>query len=319
MRKNSRLWACLWPSLLLSVSGLSFIPHKALAACAPVTATVTNTAGDQSAGSLGDAINQVDASPCGGVIDLSPISGGTINLTASLPAVSQSVTILGSGVTVNGSSRQFFDVQNGSVSLLGLNFSGAMAVSIGGAGTNVAVSGANAYSGGTSVAGTAVLSVGADNSLGSTATTLTLDGADLRTTAGVSFNPNRSLFLTACGGAIDTNGFNSSWNGVISGTGMLEIEGGGALTLSGANTFTGGTCLEGGTLLNISDDSNLGDPTGPVTGWLMVDGATLQTSVSVLSTDWNRPLILGPGGAVVDVHGLGNFWGRFCWNGPIEG
>lgn len=47
---------------------------------------------------------------------------------------------------------------------------------------------------------------------------------------------------------VDTNGFNATFSGVLSGTGNLEKAGAGVLTLTGANTYTGVTMISAGTL-----------------------------------------------------------------------
>ncbi|MDQ0316300.1 autotransporter-associated beta strand repeat-containing protein [Amorphus orientalis] len=71
--------------------------------------------------------------------------------------------------------------------------------------------------------------------------TIRVTGSDLTT----------SVNATLTGGstsAIDTNGLNATWNGVLSGGGGLAKAGTGTLTLASANTFTGGVSLQGGTL-----------------------------------------------------------------------
>jgi autotransporter-associated beta strand protein len=49
-------------------------------------------------------------------------------------------------------------------------------------------------------------------------------------------------------GTLDTNGFNATHSGVISGSGSFTKNGAGTLTLSGANTLDGGLILNAGTL-----------------------------------------------------------------------
>ncbi len=57
---------------------------------------------------------------------------------------------------------------------------------------------------------------------------------------------------------VGSNNANTSYSGVISGTGALVKRGTGELTLSGINTYSGDTIIEGGTV-SISQDANLGD------------------------------------------------------------
>ncbi len=47
---------------------------------------------------------------------------------------------------------------------------------------------------------------------------------------------------------IDTNGLGATWNGILSGTGNLQKNGIGILSLNGVNTYTGATIVNGGTL-----------------------------------------------------------------------
>ena len=57
----------------------------------------------------------------------------------------------------------------------------------------------------------------------------------------------------------------------ITGSGGLDVTGGGTLSLSGLNTYTGGTRLAAGTL-EVSQDANLGDASGALT----FDGGSLR-------------------------------------------
>ena len=80
-------------------------PFQSVQACTAIAVNVTTTAGDTSAGSLGDAINQINANCGGGTINLSGLpANSVIYLSQNLPYITQSVTILGSGVTVSGQS-----------------------------------------------------------------------------------------------------------------------------------------------------------------------------------------------------------------------
>ncbi|MEI6070957.1 MAG: autotransporter-associated beta strand repeat-containing protein [Verrucomicrobiae bacterium] len=79
---------------------------------------------------------------------------------------------------------------------------------------------------------------------------LTIDGGTLRTDAAIT--SNRPVVITSNNATIDTNGFNSTFSGIVNngatGTGSLIKTGAGALTLSGANIYAGTTTVSGGTL-----------------------------------------------------------------------
>ena len=113
-----------------------------------------------------------------------------------------------------------------------------------GAGTLI-LSGVNTYSGGT-ILNAGILQVSADTGLGDTSGGLTIDGGTLQW--GASFDSARAITLSNGGGVFDTNGFNNTLSGEISGTGALTKSGGGILTLSGAGTYTGATTVNSGTL-----------------------------------------------------------------------
>ena len=74
-------------------------------------------------------------------------------------------------------------------------------------------------------------------------------------------------FVTAAGGTIDTNGFDLTISGNISGPGGLTKSGAGNLTLSGAGSWTGATAVNAGSLI-----VNGSTGTGPMT---VGAGATL--------------------------------------------
>ncbi len=71
---------------------------------------------------------------------------------------------------------------------------------------------------------------------------------------------------------------NPTFSGIISGSGVVEQDGAGVLTLSGVNAYTGGTNINAGTLA-ISQDANLGNG-GTVA---MAAGTTLKITATGLS------------------------------------
>ena len=142
------------------------------------------------------------------------------------------------------------------------------------------LNGANAYSGGTTVNG-GMLRFRSDASLGTAATTVTLNGGSIGTTndtaAGTSIG--RSLNLAGNGG-IDVAKNPITWSGVISGAGQLRQTGSGTLTLTGANTFGGGVSVTDGVLL-VQNNANLGAAGTGITlhgaEFGLVQGSSAQT------------------------------------------
>lgn len=65
-----------------------------------------------------------------------------------------------------------------------------------------------------------------------------------------------STFTTVAGGTVDTNGYDVTFSGEVSGVGSLTKTGNGVLTLSANNTYTGNTNVNGGTLAVTGDTSS---------------------------------------------------------------
>jgi autotransporter-associated beta strand protein len=93
-----------------------------------------------------------------------------------------------------------------------------------------------------------------------------------------------------------------SYTGALSGTGAVEKDGAGTLTLApaaaGGNSYSGGTTVNAGTLA-IGADSAL----GATTGGLMLDGGTLRLN-NALDLAATRPIALGAAGGVIDTQGF---------------
>jgi autotransporter-associated beta strand protein len=151
-------------------------------------------------------------------------NGGTMNANAS--GLFSLGSLSGSG-TINTASGENF-----SMGMLGANtaFSGVIAgagfIQKDGGGS-LALSGANTYSGGTTV-NSGILQIGSGGTVG------TLGTGGITNNATLAFNR---------ADAIDDTSF-----GVISGSGILDKQGGGRLALNKAHTYSGPTTIEAGTL-----------------------------------------------------------------------
>ncbi|MEY2117145.1 S8 family serine peptidase [Rhodanobacter sp. FW106-PBR-R2A-1-13] len=77
--------------------------------------------------------------------------------------------------------------------------------------------------------------------------------------------------------AIVPSGAAGTFSNPITGTGSLQLDGGGALTLSGVNTYTGGTVVNGGTL---SVDGSLASNVTVFSGGTLAGAGTIHASVS---------------------------------------
>ena len=117
-----------------------------------------------------------------------------------------------------------------------------------GSGTLV-LTGANSYSGGTSLLGGRV-SVDTDANLGAASGGLTFDGGILQVRGTAFTGTGRTITWGAAGGGFDiSSAFNTfTVSQSLGGTGGLSKLGAGTLVLSGANSYSGGTTISQGTL-----------------------------------------------------------------------
>jgi fibronectin-binding autotransporter adhesin len=104
----------------------------------------------------------------------------------------------------------------------------------------------NTYSGGTYVTGGSTLQIADNSLLGASSGALTLDAGTLKASQG--FSSARAIVLEAGNGAINTNGYQVTLSGHITGVGALTKTGADNLILSGTSTYSGPTTVNQGTL-----------------------------------------------------------------------
>nr|WMC97425.1 autotransporter-associated beta strand repeat-containing protein [Aminobacter aminovorans] len=142
------------------------------------------------------------------------------------------------------------------------------------------LSGANSYTGGTTIKG-GTLSISSDGNLGGTSGGLTFIGGILTNTAAMT--TERDIELRLAGGTFDTQA-DLTASGTISGQGKLTKTGSGTLTLTGTNTYAGGTKIGSGTL-QIGNGATSGSITGDVanSGTLAFNRSALLTFAGAIS------------------------------------
>lgn len=233
--------------------------------------------------------------PSGGI----SFVGGGIKADASF-STARAITLTNSGSILPG---------NHDVTLSGpIGGNGRLSILNGGSVT-LSNSGNN-YSGGTFVRGTLMIST--DENLGVPTGLLTIDFlSTLR--ALDSFTTSSSRPIAVQNSKIDTNGFDVTIPGLVTGDGALNKIGGGTLTLTNsANSFTG-LSITGGAVV-VAADANLGAASGS-----LGLGGTLRTTASFSS---NRFVIVGTAGGAIDtagndltLNGFVNFDGRLTKTG----
>ena len=252
----------------------------------------------------GGVLNFVNSS--GAVAPVINLTAGNGGGTSTVSYNLNSAITLGNTTTITGDGNASFTISGAISGAAGLNKSGASVVTL---------SGANSYTGNTSING-GVVKISAANNLGdATQATNTIslsNGATLDSTAGTyDLGVNRAITLNGPGtiqsdaGVLTVsgnvaNGANlltvtgaggTTISGVISGTaGGVSKTGAGTLTLSGANTYAGNTSINGGTL-NLGSAGALGGG-----GNISFGGGTLQFSAAN-QNDYS-PLIANSAGAV---------------------
>jgi len=183
-------------------------------------------------------------------------AGGTLTLLSNLPAINGNTTLDASDSiydAVIAASTNSMSL-GGAVTFCNTSISSTLTIheDILGAGSLIktgdgvlVLTGTNTYSGGTFING-GTLSTNWDSALGATTAGLSLDGGTLKILQ--NFSSARVITLNSGGGTFNTNSYDMTLSGIISGAGDLRKTGTGTLILSGANTYLGTTTINAGTL-----------------------------------------------------------------------
>ncbi|MFJ2992302.1 autotransporter-associated beta strand repeat-containing protein [Pandoraea sp. NPDC087047] len=238
------------------------------------------------------------------------VTGANATFDIAAAANQTLATLAGTGGTVNlGSNTLTFG--DATHQTLAASIAGAGGIVKAGAGTQT-LTGQNTFSGGIDVTnGTVALGAGG-----------TLSGANNVTLAsGTALNISQATSPVVIAGLDGTAGSgvslggqsltlggttNSTFGGIIGGTGGITKQGAATVTLAGNNTFTGTTSVTGGTLA-LGPSGQLSPGAGLT---LSNAGSTLDASASsaplafaAIDADANTQLVLGSGGLIAGDSG----------------
>ncbi len=198
-------------------------------------------------------------------------------------------------MTINSGVAATLDTQTYNVSATGQIGGGGTLIE-NGSGTLTLGNRANTYAGGTTInAGT--LNVSADGALGNAAGSVLFSGNGTLQ-AGATLTTSRAMTINSgVAATIDTQGYNLTVGGVVSGytVGGLAKIGDGTLTLNANNTYTGSTTINGGTL--ILNGTNVYD------GGTTINNGTLRIGVNNGLPIGTAVTLANVGGAILDING----------------
>src|SRR5262245_17506352 len=229
---------------------------------------------------------------------------GTLTFASgtTLQAAANGLT-LANTLTLNGTDT--IDTQANAMALSG-SIGGTGGLAKVGTGT-LKVSGANTYSGATTVTAGTLQAWAANTFSAASAFTVgafldvngfnqTIGSLGSLAGAGTVTNSGAGAATLTVGGNNPSTTFSGTLQNGASALGLAKT-GTGTLTLSGVNTYRGGTTVNGGTLA-VSSDNNLGDSSGS----LAFGGGALQFRSGFIS---NRAVTLNSGGGTFDTNGNG--------------
>ncbi|MFT3787373.1 MAG: autotransporter-associated beta strand repeat-containing protein [Tepidisphaeraceae bacterium] len=212
------------------------------------------------------------------------VTAGGVLVTSNVGANDVSIT----GPSLTSGTSDLILIQNnpaGSLAISSIitdNGASSRVLTKSGEGTVVLSNAANTYTGKTYL-NNGVLQIVAEGSLGPTPAAAVTDqirfnGGTLTLDAAIDLSANRGITIDAGGGTIDTNGFNSTYGGIIAtgfAPGDFTKAGTGNLTLTGVNSNTLGYNVKGGSL-TVTGGANVINDNAPVT----IDGGTFTVNAN---------------------------------------
>jgi outer membrane autotransporter protein len=231
----------------VTTNGVTIFVNSSSAGTATLTTNAGGFTGFRGSATAGQASLVTNA---GGSVDISGLAATA--MTAGSIAGAGNYNLGGMQLTV-GSNNQSTTV-SGVIADGGLlGGTGASLVKVG-SGT-LTLSGANTYTGGTTVSG-GLINFSAPNNFGTGA--IALNGGGLQWATGTTTDISSRLAPSSAGATFDTGGNNVTFASALSGSGGLVKQGSGILNLAASNTYTGPTSVTAGTLaVNGSITSNV--------------------------------------------------------------
>jgi fibronectin-binding autotransporter adhesin len=206
---------------------------------------------------------------------------GTFNISGTTAGASVQ-SLSGNGTVALGA--QTLTLTNANDMFAGvIGGSGGVAIT----GGTETLSGTNTYTGGTSIGSGTTLALSGTGSIASSSSVADNGTFDISgTTAGASVQSLSGNGTVALGAqSLTLTNANSTFAGVIGGTGGLTVSGG-TETLSGINAYSGGTTVSTGGTLVVASDTALGAATGALAlnNGTLLTTATFNTSRNVTLT-----------------------------------
>ncbi|NBT25489.1 MAG: hypothetical protein EBT09_02790, partial [Actinobacteria bacterium] len=274
------------------------------------TLTLTNT-GTSYSGTTTISAGTLALGGSGVVGDSSTVDVAT-GATFSLEGYNETIGALaGSGTLSLGSGTLTAGGNSSSTTFSGTS-SGTGGLTKTGSGT-LTLSGANGYTGTTTISG-GTLALGAADRIDNSSNVVVGNGATFslanfnETVGSLSTSPSAGTGAISLGTATLTTSTtaDSTFGGVVSGSGALVKQGSGVLTLSGANTYSGTTTISAGSI-QAANATALGTTAGATT---VSNGAQLRLSGSITSQETITGAgIGGLSGVILNVSGANTLSG----------